>query len=195
MTKRQLPDTWLQNRKRWTALLIAVFLLGGAWTQISRLPPPDVAGGAPPASPREGFAAPDFTLELLGGGTVTLSELRGQAVMVNLWASWCPPCRAEMPAIERAYQDLKDDGLLVVAVNTTYQDSEAAAAGFVAEFGLTFPVALDRNGAVSNRYQLRGLPSTYFIDRQGIIRSVVVGGPMSEGLIRAKIEEILKETP
>ncbi len=195
MTNGKFLDTCLRDRTRWSALLILVFLLGGGWIQISRVPSAESADGTPPPSPREGFSAPDFTLELLGGGAVTLSELRGRPVVVNLWASWCPPCRAEMPAIERAYQDLKDEGLVVLAVNTTYQDSEAAAAAFVAEFGLTFPVALDRNGAVSSRYQLRGLPSTYFIDRDGVVRSVVVGGPMSEGLIRAKIEEILKETP
>ncbi len=195
MSNKTSPSTLLGNRNQWNALLVVLFLLGGAWAYFSRIPPTATTDGAPPPSPREGFSAPDFTLELLSGGEVTLSDLRGQAVMINLWASWCPPCRAEMPAIERVYQDLKDEGLVVLAVNTTYQDSESAAAAFVAEFGLTFPILLDRTGAVSNRYQLRGLPSTYFVDREGVIRSVVVGGPMSEGLIRAKIQEILEETP
>ena len=175
--------------------MATVFLLGSAWILVSRVPPAVTTDGAPPPSPREGFSAPDFTLDLLGGGEITLSELRGQAVMINLWASWCPPCRAEMPAIQNVYQDYKDQGLVVLAVNTTYQDSEPAAAAFVEEFALTFPVTLDRTGAVSNRYQLRGLPSTYFVDREGVIRSVVVGGPMSESLIRSKVQTILEETP
>ncbi len=195
MSNKTSPSTLIHNRNQWNAMLVVVFILGGAWAYLSRIPPTATTDGAPPPSPREGFSAPDFTLDLLDGGQVTLSDLRGQAVMINLWASWCPPCRAEMPAIERVYQDLKDEGLVVLAVNTTYQDSESAAAAFVEEFGLTFPIALDRTGAVSNRYQLRGLPSTYFVDREGVIRSVVVGGPMSEGLIRAKIQEILEETP
>jgi thiol-disulfide isomerase/thioredoxin len=126
---------------------------------------------------------------------VQLSELRGQPVMINLWASWCPPCRAEMPAIEKVYQAYKDRGLVVLAVNTTFQDNEADAAAFVREFGLTFLIPLDRDGSVSKRYQLRGLPSTFFVDRNGIIRSVVIGGPMSEALIQSKVEELLKETP
>ncbi len=175
--------------------MITIFILGVGWTFLSRVPPAATANGAPPPSPREGFSAPDFTLDLLGGGRVTLSELRGQPVMINLWASWCPPCRAEMPAIEKVYRTYKDRGLVVLGVNTTFQDNEADAATFVHEFGLTFLIPLDRNGSVSKRYQLRGLPSTFFVDRNGIVRSVVVGGPMSEALIQSKVEELLKETP
>lgn len=175
--------------------MLAVFLLGSGWTVLSRVPPAATTNGQPPPSPREGFSAPDFTLELLGGGEVTLSDLRGQVVMVNLWASWCPPCRKEMPDIEQVYQDFKEDGLVVLAVNTTYQDTEAGAAAFIQEFGLTFPVPLDRTGVVARQYQLRGLPTTYFIDRDGVIQSVVVGGPMSASLIRSKVQDLLAEIP
>lgn len=186
----------IRSGRAWTGFMLAVFLLGSLWTWGTRLPPAaEASDGVLPASPREGFTAPDFTLDLLGGGEAALSDQRGQVVMVNLWASWCPPCRAEMPAIERVYQDLKTEGLVVLAVNTTYQDSESAAAQFVAEYNLSFPVLLDRTGAVANRYQLRGLPSTFFIDRQGVIRSVVVGGPMAESLIRSKVQDLLEEAP
>lgn len=185
----------LYNRRDWTNLTLVVFVLGSAWVFLSRVPSKATSNGGPPPSPRQGFSAPDFTLELLGGGEITLSELRGQAVMVNLWASWCPPCREEMPAIQKVYEDYKDQGLVVLAVNTTNQDRESDVAAFVQEFGLTFPILLDRMGGVSQRYQLRGLPSTYYIDRKGLIRSVVVGGPMSETLIRSKVQEILEETP
>jgi thiol-disulfide isomerase/thioredoxin len=187
----------LQDARRWTVLTLVVLTLGAGWTFLSRVPPAATTGGAPPAnaSPREGFSAPDFTLDLLGGGQVTLSELRGKVVVVNLWASWCPPCRAEMPAIEKVYRANKDRGLEVLAVNSTFQDSEADAAAFVRNFGLTFPIPLDRTGAVSARYLLRALPSTYFIDRRGVIRTVVIGGPMSEAVIQSKIEDLLKETP
>ena len=185
----------LQDRRRWIGLTITLVVLGVFWIFLSRVPVSATTDGAPPPSPREGFSAPDFTLELLGGGQVTLSELRGKVVLVNLWASWCPPCRAEMPAIEQVYRSYKDLGLVVLGVNTTNQDSESAAASFVQEMGLSFPIPLDRSGAVSASYNLRGLPSCYFIDRQGIIRSVIVGGPMSETLIQSKVEELLKETP
>ncbi|MCK4724510.1 MAG: TlpA family protein disulfide reductase, partial [Anaerolineales bacterium] len=162
----------LHDRRRWIGLTITLVVLGIFWTFLSRVPVSATTDGAPPPSPREGFSAPDFSLELLGGGQVTLSELRGKVVLVNLWASWCPPCRAEMPAIERVYRSYKDLGLVVLGVNTTNQDSESAAASFVQEMGLSFPIPLDRSGAVSASYNLRGLPSSYFIDRQGIIRSV-----------------------
>ncbi|MBI3176445.1 MAG: TlpA family protein disulfide reductase [Chloroflexi bacterium] len=175
--------------------MIVVLILSVGWTFLSRVPQAATVNGGPPPSPREGFSAPDFTLDLLGGGQVALSELRGKVVMVNLWASWCPPCRAEMLAIERVYRAYKERGLVVLGVNTTFQDNEADAATFVQEFGLTFLIPLDRNGSVSKRYQLRGLPSTFFVDRNGVIRSVVVGGPMSEALIQSKVEELLKETP
>jgi peroxiredoxin len=187
-------NTFLLDERRWTALMIVVLLLGTAWTFLGRVPSTATTGGEPPPSPREGFSAPDFTLDLLTGGQITLSDLRGQVVVVNLWASWCLPCREEMPAIEKVYQENKLQGLEVLAVNTTYQDREAGVAAFVKQYGLTFPILLDKTGAVSNRYQLRGLPSTYFVDRKGVIRSVVVGGPMSEALIRSKIQDLLEGT-
>jgi cytochrome c biogenesis protein CcmG/thiol:disulfide interchange protein DsbE len=186
--------TFLLENRRWTTLVIVVLLLGTVWTFLGRVPQAATTGGELPPSPREGFSAPDFTLDLLTDGQITLSDLRGQVVMVNLWASWCLPCREEMPTIEKVFQEYKPQGLEVLAVNTTYQDREAEVASFVTQFGLTFPILLDKTGAVSNRYALRGLPSTYFVDRKGIIRSVVVGGPMSEALIRSKIQDLLEET-
>ncbi|MEW6406731.1 MAG: TlpA disulfide reductase family protein, partial [Chloroflexota bacterium] len=137
-------------------------------------------------------AAPDFTLQTPLGETYTLSELRGQAVLINLWATWCPPCRAEMPAIEKVYQEYKDQGLVVLAINASYQDDPLQIVPFAEEHHLTFPILLDETGAVASLYQLRALPSSFFVDRQGTIREVVIGGPMSEALLRTRIEEILK---
>ena len=117
--------------RRWFPFTTLVLLAGLAWTFVSRVPSGGEMQGQI-ASPRVGFAAPDFTLELLGGGQVTLSELRGKAVVVNLWASWCPPCRAEMPALQSFYEENRARGLEVVAVNTTFQDSKSEAAAFVA---------------------------------------------------------------
>jgi cytochrome c biogenesis protein CcmG/thiol:disulfide interchange protein DsbE len=188
-------NSLLMDGRRWTALTLTVLALGLAWTFASRAPVAATTGGAPPPSPREGFSAPDFTLDSLDGGQTTLSDLRGQIILVNLWASWCLPCRAEMPAIERVYRSYKDLGLEVLAVNATNQDSVDAARAFVQERGLTFPVLLDRTGSVSAAYNLRGLPSSFFIDRQGVIRSVVIGGPMNEALIQSKVESLLKEMP
>ena len=183
----------LADSRRWPLFLAAVLSLGVLWILASRVPVAATTGGSPPPSPREGFSAPDFTLETLNGEQISLSELRGKVVLVNFWASWCPPCRAEMPAIESVYRSYKGLGLEVLAVNTTNQDDVTAAAAFVQELGLSFPIPLDHAGAVSASYNLRGLPSSYFIDRQGIIRSVVVGGPMSEALVQSKVEDLLQE--
>ena len=190
----QLVENMLQDGRRWAAVMLLATIVSIFWIWLSVVPASATTGGLIP-SPREGFLAPDFTLDTLDGNQITLSELRGKVVVVNLWTSWCPPCRAEMPAIETVYQENKEQGLEVLAVNSTYQDSEANAAAFVQELGLTFPILLDRDGRVSNRYQLRALPTTYFIDRQGIIRSVVPGGPMSESLIQSKVADLLAEAP
>jgi peroxiredoxin len=169
------------------------FLLAVTWVVLTRVPGTAAPASAAPPSPRQGFAAPDFTLETLDGSLLTLSELRGRPVMLNLWASWCLPCRVEMPAIERVYQRHREDGLVVVGLNVTSQDSETAARAFVQEFGLTFPIVLDRDGAASARYELMGLPSTYFIDRDGIIRQVIIGGPMSEAVMLSHVQDLLQE--
>lgn len=184
----------MKDTRRWFILSVISLTFGIFWTFASRVPAAANTGGLPPPSPREGFSAPDFTLDLLGDEQIKLSDLRGKVVLVNFWASWCPPCRAEMPAIENVYRSSKPRGFEVLAVNVTNQDSEAAAAAFVRELGLTFPIPLDRSGEASAVYNLRALPTSYFIDRKGVIRSVVVGGPMSEVLIQSKVEELLKET-
>lgn len=183
----------LTDSRRWPVFSAAVLSLGVLWILASRVPVAATTGGSPPPSPREGFSAPDFALDTLDGEQISLSELRGKVVLVNFWASWCPPCRAEMPAIESVYRSYKGLGLEVLAVNTTNQDDVTAAAAFVQELRLSFPIPLDHTGAVSASYNLRGLPSSYFIDRQGVIRSVVVGGPMSEALVQSKVEDLLQE--
>ena len=184
------------RKKRWEVLMLVSLAAGILWTVASRVPS---AVGAPLSSspsPREGFLAPDFTLDTLDGNKVTLSELRGQIVVVNFWATWCLPCRAETPALEKSYAQYKDSGVVILGVNLTNQDVVSEVESFVQEFKLTYPILLDREGSISNTlYQIRGLPTTFFVSREGIIRTVVVGGPMSETFIRSKIEALLQEVP
>jgi len=168
-----------------------ILILGLAWIYISADRTGTSTSGKVPA-PQQGFLAPDFELQTLDGETIKLSNLRGQAVLINLWATWCPPCRAEMPAIEKIYNEYQDQGLVVLAVNMTYQDAYSDIAPFIDEYGLTFPVLLDETSKVGTAYQLRSLPSSFFIDRDGIISEVVIGGPMAEALLRTRVEQILK---
>lgn len=113
--------------------------------------------------------------------------------MVNMWASWCTPCKYEMPAIQKVYEEFSGQGFVVLAVNLTKKDNLTAVASFVEEYGLTFPVLLDVDGQVEKAYQLRGLPSSFFIDGDGIIQSVVIGGPMSDDVVRTGVEKLLDE--
>ena len=191
MKSRTYPFPLISNRL--IVLIASILILGALWTLISRGPESSSQQSGVPPNPKEGFTAPDFTLDLLDGGQLSLSELRGHPVVLNFWASWCLPCRSEMPAIENVYQRYKDSGLIVIGLNLTSQDSESDARAFVQELGLTFPIALDRDGSVRERYQLLGLPSTYFIDQSGIIRSIIVGGPMSEATIQSNIEDLVRE--
>lgn len=180
------------NSRNWTRLVIGLVVLSTLWVYVSRVPTLTTGGAAPP-SPQIGFSAPDFTLDVLDGEKLTLSNLRGKVVLVNLWASWCPPCRAEMPALDAVYRKYRDAGFVVVAVNTTYQDAEPDARAFVQHLGLTFPIVLDRDGATSQRYRLQALPTSYFVGRDGLIRDIVIGGPLSETLIASKVEALLDE--
>jgi cytochrome c biogenesis protein CcmG/thiol:disulfide interchange protein DsbE len=185
----------LRDSRRWWALAFTLLLLGTGWTWFSRVPASVASAGQIP-SPREGFPAPDFTLNtVVGGQAATLSAYRGRVVIVNFWASWCGPCRAEMPAIQQVYAANRARGLVVLAVNSTVQDTVPDAQAFAQNLGLTFPILLDQDGAVSQRYLLRALPSTFFIDRQGVIRTVVFGGPMNVATIETKIEALLSEAP
>jgi cytochrome c biogenesis protein CcmG/thiol:disulfide interchange protein DsbE len=181
-----------KNPVRWSILMALVLAAGVVWIMFSSVPASATTSGSIP-SPRQGFLAPDFSLEQLGGGEITLSSLRGQVVIINLWASWCPPCRAEMPALQRVYERNQDRGLHVLGVHTSFQDREAAAAAFTLQYDLSFPILFDRSGEVSRMYQMRALPTTFFIDREGIIQEVVIGGPLSEVSLQTTVETLLGE--
>lgn len=142
------------------------------------------------SAPHKGFLAPDFTLSTLEDETAQLSDLKGHIVIVNIWASWCKPCQYEMPAMQKIYDKYSQEGLILLAVNNTYQDNLSDVISFVDENNLTFPILLDTNGEVSNLYQVQALPSTFFINQDGIIEDIIIGGPMSEALIESKILEM-----
>ncbi|MFZ3079618.1 MAG: TlpA disulfide reductase family protein [Bellilinea sp.] len=127
-------------------------------------------------TPKVDTAAPDFELPDRFGNAVRLSDLAGSVVVVNFWASWCQPCREEMPVLQAISEKYADQGLVVLGVNTTYTDSRAEALAFIDELKLTFPILFDETGEVGEEmYRVYGLPTSYWIDREGIIRSVQLG--------------------
>ena len=120
-----------------------------------------------------GNVASDFALETIDGTEVSLSDYRGDVVLVNFWATWCPPCRAEIPDIEAAYQARQDDGFVVLGINA--EEPRAAVAPFVQAIGMSYPVLLDEGGQVMKMYRAPGLPISLILDRDGVIRVRHVG--------------------
>jgi len=144
------------------------------------------SGGA-----RVGQPAPDFTLNDLDGKPVRLSDLKGKPVVINFFATWCNPCRAEMPDFEALWKDNKDRGLIVLAVNLTNQDNVNDVRTFVKELSLTFPIVLDENGTVASLYRVGPIPSSYFINKSGILTAVQVGS-MSRQTMDQRVAKLLQ---
>lgn len=141
-------------------------------------------------SAEPGEAAPDFTLPRLDGGRIALADLRGRPVLINFWATWCRPCRTEMPELVSAYATHRAAGLEIVAVNLTDQENGKDVRRFVAELGMLFPIALDEKGKVRERYRLVSLPTSIFVDTAGVVR-VVHPGPISAGVLAQGLDSIL----
>ncbi|MCS7050536.1 MAG: TlpA family protein disulfide reductase [Thermomicrobium sp.] len=130
-----------------------------------------------------GSPAPNFRLPRLDGGEIQLSDLRGRPVLVNFWASWCAPCRAEMPALQRVAQEFEPAGLVVIGINQL-EDAQTVRR-FVDEFGVSFAIALDADGTVSRDWRVYGIPQTYLLDADGTIRKAWVGPVTAESVTRA----------
>jgi peroxiredoxin len=131
------------------------------------------SGGSSPAGVNEGNQARDFSLETLDGSSVSLEDYRGKVVLVNFWATWCPPCRDEVPDIETTYRERRDEGFVVLGVNV--EEPRGAVEPFVAEFDMTYPVLLDESGQVLKMYRAIGLPMSVVVDQEGVIRARHVG--------------------
>ena len=140
--------------------------------------------------PEVGRPAPDFGLAALQGGDVHLSQLRGRPVLINFWASWCGPCRTEMPEIVAAHAAHRAAGLEVLAVNLTDQERRKDVRRFVAEMSMVFPVLLDERGRVRRAYLLRGVPTTVFVDTAGVVR-VIHPGPLTSEALAEGLSAIL----
>lgn len=182
------------SSNRYLVLSLVILLIGAAWMWVSASPSDTTTAGKIPA-PQVGFHAPDLNLPALGGEAISLESLSGQPVVINFWASWCPPCRSEMPAMQKVYDDYKDQGLVLLGINAANQDNRTDAVDFIKKNKLTFPILFDTGGQASFDYKVRSLPTTFFIDRQGKVQDVIVGGPISEALLRIRVEQLMQEAP
>ncbi|MBI1882030.1 MAG: TlpA family protein disulfide reductase [Chloroflexi bacterium] len=133
---------------------------------------------------------PDFTLSLFEGGQLTLSELRGQVVVVNFWASWCVPCRDEAPILERAWRRYRDRGVLFIGID--YLDTDQPDQAFLAEFGITYPNGPDVGTKIARQYRITGVPETFFVARDGQLGDMVIG-PLTEERLTGAIDRLLQE--
>jgi peroxiredoxin len=139
-----------------------------------------------------GEAAPAFHVQALDGSALTLGGYRGHTVLINLWASWCPPCVSEMPGLERLHRKLKPEGLNVLGVSVDKEDADARK--IVDSARLTFTIGRDPEGVMSNAYRATGYPETYLVDRNGIVRDVFIGpadwdSPETVARVRAVMDQ------
>ncbi len=190
--KRLVPDFALTYtgavRVLRSAFLLAIFMLlvpRGAIAQ-------DPYKALDLIKPSRLQAAKEFSVPSLNGKTLRLADYKAKVVFLNFWATWCPPCKEEMPAMERLYQRYSDKGLIVLAVSV---DSEGGpiVAPFVKEYKLTFPIGLDQKMAVADRYGVRGLPTSFLVNKAGTLVALALGPREWDGKAgQALIESLLK---
>ena len=166
-------------------LIVRPTAVGMAVPPASAVPSSGSPGRGDPA-PRVGSPAPELGLDALDGTTVSLESLRGRVVLVNFWASWCGPCEKEMADLQRLYDEERERGFVVVGVNEGEEPGRAA--GFLSRFGVTFPNVIDADRSVTRRYQVFGLPNSYFIDGDGVVRARIVG-PFTVEQMRGYLEQ------
>ena len=145
--------------------------------------------GMPVQAPQVGNLAPDFQLSNLEGQSISLSDFRGSPVLINFWATWCPPCREEMPFIQEIYEEWLDKRLVLLAVDIG--ESPDTVESFMQSYNLSFPVLLDTNQDVALEYNIRYIPTTFLIDEDGIIQVVKVGAFSSTAEIEKNLSKII----
>jgi cytochrome c biogenesis protein CcmG, thiol:disulfide interchange protein DsbE len=165
------------------AALLALLVWRVATDKRSQVPAALEAGKTPPA--------PHFALPRLGsGGELALTSLRGKAVVVNFWASWCKPCKDEVPLLEQAWRKYRSDGLVVIGID--YDDFKGDAVRFAKRYGATYPIVHDREKSTVNDYGVIGVPETFFVNRQGKLVGERVTGAVNEAQLTDNIRLALR---
>lgn len=167
-----MPDGWWRTVRQ-CLLVLTLLLLGGCGAAAT--PTPEMAQPA------------EFTT--FAGNPVSIAGLRGQVVVLNFWASWCAPCRSEMPAFDAAAKRYRDRGVVVLGLAS--KDTEAAARAFASEIGVSYPLGYDTGDQIAASYKIYGMPSTLFLDRQGRIARRVPG-VLTESQLGSYIDELLQ---
>jgi cytochrome c biogenesis protein CcmG/thiol:disulfide interchange protein DsbE len=140
--------------------------------------------------PRDSGLAPDFSLTGFDGRKVTLSELRGKVVVINFWASWCLPCRQEAAYLEQTWRKYKDKDVVFIGVD--YVDTEKEAKAYIKEFDITYINGPDLKTRIADSYNIKGVPETYYVSKDGILKGVHIG-PLETPILDQKIDELLAE--
>jgi cytochrome c biogenesis protein CcmG, thiol:disulfide interchange protein DsbE len=184
MAERTLPnigDDVPETGVRWGRLVVWVAVLGlfgGLGWKMWQNTLGQVTSGA----------APDFTLNTFSGETLALSELRGNAIVINFWASWCIPCRDEAPILEATWREYQERDVVFIGVG--YLDTETEARAYLAEFDITYPNGPDIRTLISKNYRIKGIPETFFVDASGEMRDVFIG-PINDIELRRRVEGLL----
>jgi cytochrome c biogenesis protein CcmG/thiol:disulfide interchange protein DsbE len=178
---------------RWHIVFLTILVLGGGWLWLSRVPAPAQAQSAlwdRGPQPAIGFPAPDFTLATLEGEELKLSQLRGRPVVLNFWATWCEPCKRELPALQAT---AKHYGENVTIIGVDQGEDAAVVKAYLSQYTLIYPIVLDTDFAISGKYNVVGLPTTFFIDSTGIVRHLWVGEmnriTLAEGIAKASSQQ------
>ena len=191
---RLAPEV-LRGRDRETMVALVLFALLALAVPLTRgvaAPQRTVAAEGLGAAALNAKPAPDFTLEAVGGNRVSLSDYRGKVVMLNLWATWCPPCVRETPRLVRTYEKYRDQGFVILGINTTYQDDRAKVEQFVRDKQVSYPVLFDMKDEFGQKYGSRLLPTSYLIDRSGKIVTTKVG-EIDEAQLDEQVRALLRE--
>jgi thiol-disulfide isomerase/thioredoxin len=188
-------ESWRVTLRQLLILVVVGLVIVGAITLIERRPLDENGAqaleldGQLGPGPKVGETAPDFTLTSLSGAPVQLAALQGKPVLVNFWATWCPPCRAEMPDLDDVARANAATGLQVVTVNL--REDPDVVGGYLQTIGVGLDSVLDRNGGVFRQYRITGLPTTVAIGRDGVVREIHVG-PLTRKAIDARVGQIVQ---